>query len=235
VGSRVAVGRGTVIPRGGAFVGGAGSRVVVGSRFVGAGPSRFYRPYYAFRPRLSLGFGLWVGYPVTYPYYGGYPYPDAYAYASPNPYPDPNSAYPAPYYGSSGGSPEGSPTPNPSSGYPPPGYPSSGYPSSPYPSGNPSSGYPPPGPESSVGVQPGTTASGGVSFEISPATAMVYVDGTAAGAVADFTPTSQPLALAPGRHRIEVRAPGYQTIVVDADVKAGEVTPYQGTMEPSRQ
>jgi hypothetical protein len=73
-----------------------------------------------------------------------------------------------------------------------------------------------------------------VSFEISPATAAVYVDGTAAGAVGDFGPSSAPLALAAGRHHIEVRASGYQTITFDADVKAGEVTPYQGTMQPDR-
>ncbi len=42
-------------------------------------PRRFYRPYYVFHPRLSIGFGLWAGFPVTYydPYY--YPY-DYYPY-----------------------------------------------------------------------------------------------------------------------------------------------------------
>jgi hypothetical protein len=206
---------------------------------------------------LSLGFGLSVGYPIAYPYSAGYVYPYQYAYPDPNAYAysDPSAyssgAYAAPSYGSY--------APGPSPGYPPssyptPGYPSSAYPSSVYQSGDqtPSSypasaypassdptsgGYPPPGyaPEApeSVGVQPGT-ASGGVSFEISPATAVVSVDGTRAGTVADFGPSSQPLALAPGRHRIEVRAAGYQTIVLDADVKPGEVTPYQGTMQALR-
>jgi hypothetical protein len=37
-------------------------------------PFRFGRPYYAFSPWLSLGFGLWAGYPVSYPwgYLGDY-------------------------------------------------------------------------------------------------------------------------------------------------------------------
>jgi hypothetical protein len=83
-------------------------------------------------------------------------------------------------------------------------------------------------------VQPGSTATGGVSFEISPADAAVFVDGVSMGTVADFGPSSQPLTLLPGRHHIEVRASGYQTIVFDADVKTGEVTPYQGTMQPQR-
>jgi hypothetical protein len=47
-------------------------------------PRRFYRPYYVFQPRLSIGFGLWAGFPVTYydPYY--YPY-DYYPYATATP------------------------------------------------------------------------------------------------------------------------------------------------------
>src|SRR5689334_7284461 len=42
----------------------------VGPRFSIA-PRRFYRPYYVFRPRFSIGFGIWSGYPVTYydPFY----------------------------------------------------------------------------------------------------------------------------------------------------------------------
>jgi hypothetical protein len=63
---------------------GAGSRgvVVVGRsvpRIIGpsrdvrvVAPVRFYQPYYTFRPRVSLGFGLWVGFPITYPSYYGY-------------------------------------------------------------------------------------------------------------------------------------------------------------------
>jgi hypothetical protein len=54
-----------------------------GPRFTIA-PRRFYRPYYVFRPRLSIGFGIWAGFPVSYydPYY--YPY-DYYPYASATP------------------------------------------------------------------------------------------------------------------------------------------------------
>ena len=29
-------------------------------------PVHFYHPYYSFRPRFSVGFGLWLGYPVPY-------------------------------------------------------------------------------------------------------------------------------------------------------------------------
>jgi len=31
-------------------------------------PPRFVRSYFTFRPRLNIGFGLWIGYGVPYPY-----------------------------------------------------------------------------------------------------------------------------------------------------------------------
>jgi hypothetical protein len=136
----------------------------------------FYRPYYSFRPHVSLGFGLWMGYPVTYPYY--YPYP------SPTPYPYPYA----------------DPGPDPSYGYP----------------------------SGSVNVMPNNT--GGLSFDISPSSAAIYVDGQYAGAAADYSSTMPPLALTPGRHYIDIRADGFEPIVFDADVLVGQVIPYQGTM-----
>jgi hypothetical protein len=213
---------------------------IIGSRGLGIGPGRFYRPYYTFRPRVSLGFGLWVGFPITYPY--GYydPYYSPYGY--PDPYPAyPYSAYPYPAY------------PYPSTGYPQyptstyPQYPSASpqYPSAPpqypstypqYPSASPQypsapSQYPPA--SGSVGVQPRQSQAntGGVSFEISPGTAEVFIDGSYVGTAGEFTPTTQPLGLTPGRHRIEIRAQGYRTMNFDADVVAGQVIPYQGAME----
>jgi hypothetical protein len=163
---------------------------------------RFFRPYYAFRPRLSLGFGLWAGFPIAYydPFYIPYYYPSAYPYPAYD-YPSPGTAYPT---------------------YPPSGYPSSTYPQS---------AYPPPA--GAVAVQPGQDQAntGGVSFEITPNTAQIFVDGSYVGTVGEFVPTTQPLGLTSGRHRIEVRAPGYQTMSFDADIVAGQVIPYQGVMQ----
>ena len=91
----------------------------------------FARPFYAFRPHLSLGFSLWVGYPVAYPVYvNAYPYP----------------------------------------------YPSYSYPA-----------Y-------TTGVV-GPSTVGGLSFDITPADAGVYVDGEYVGTVADFSPTGAANAL----------------------------------------
>ena len=149
----------------------------VGPRFSIA-PRRFYRPYYVFRPRLSIGFGIWAGYPVTYydPYY--YPY-DYYPYST------------AP-------------------------------------------GYPAP-PQGSVNVQPYASPNqsnmGGVSFDITPESAEVWVDGNYMGEVGQFTASSQPLGLPAGRHHVELREPGFEVSSFDVDVIAGQVIPYQGQLQ----
>jgi hypothetical protein len=172
-------------------------------------PVRFYHPYYSFRPRFSLGFGLWVGYPVPYAYsyydpFYGYPYADPY----------PSTVYPT----------------NPYPAYPPTNYPQSAYPqSAPYGQTAP---YPQTVPDpNSIGVQPGQGNVGGLSFDLTPSDAEVSVDGNFVGPVDQFTPSSQPLGLSAGRHRVEVNAPGYQTISFDVNIVAGQVLPYQGSME----
>jgi len=152
-----------------------------GDRYVGprfsVAPRRFYRPYYVFRPRFSIGFGIWAGYPITYydPYY--YPY-DYYPYASATP----------------------------------------GYPA--YPQGG------------SVAVQPNQANMGGVSFDVTPNTAEIWVDGNYFGTVDQFTPSSQPLGLPTGRNHIELREPGFQVSSFDVDIVAGQVIPFQGQLEP---
>jgi hypothetical protein len=226
-GNRVAVGR--AVPRGAVR---SAPRVVVAPRVVRVAPARFYRPYYTFRPRLNLGLGLWLGYPVAYrtyygygyydPYYAyGYPYPAAaypqYPAYPPGAYPPPAAYPPAPY--------------PPSSTYPQSPYPPSAtYPQSPYPPSAtyPQSPYPPSQyPQGSVTAQP-NQGTGGMSFEITPGDAQVYVDGQYVGTVNEFTPASQPLGLTPGRHHVQISAPGYRPMEFDVNILAGEVLPYQG-------
>jgi hypothetical protein len=145
-----------------------------------------YRPYsYTFRPRVNVGFGVFLGYPVPYPYYDPY-------------------AYPSQLYGSR--------------------YPYGGYPAQ-------TPGYPAQGPGYQVGPG-GALAYGGVSLDISPRDAAVYVDGTYVGVADDFYDPSHPLSVLAGRHRIEVQAPGYQPLTFDVDVLSGQVIPYQGDLQP---
>jgi hypothetical protein len=72
---------------------------------------------------------------------------------------------------------------------------------------------------------------GGLSFDITPAEAQVSVDGRQVGTVGQFTSTSQPLGLPAGLHQVEIRAAGYRTMSFDVDIMAGQVIPYQGTLE----
>src|SRR4051812_4697187 len=223
---------------------GGGHAVYAAPRAVYAAPYRYarpyyYRPYYAFRPHFSIGFGISVGYPVGYPVYAPYYYPAPYGYPAPPPYaqgypsqPYPQQGYPSPAY--------------PSQGYPQQGYPQQGYPQQGYPQQNspqaypqqggsyPSQAYPTYG-SNSIQTQPAAPRnvanSGGVSFEISPADASVFVDGTYVGRVDEFGPQNEPLQLTPGRHRIELRAQGLQSRTFDAVISAGQVLPYRGTLQ----
>ena len=216
----------------------------------------FYRPYYSFRPRTSFSLGVWVGYPVAYPSYAyrypayrpyAYRYPvypvyrtyPAYPVYPPSAYPPayPPGAYPPSYPSATPYPtyPQGSPYPTYPQGSPYPTYPQgSPYPTYPqgsqYP-GNPQGSYPE-YPQGSVNAAPGAQAIGGMSFEFSPPNAAVYVDGQYVGPVSNFTPSSAPLSLAPGRHNVELQAPNYVPLTFDVDIVAGEVIPYRGSLRP---
>jgi PEGA domain-containing protein len=74
-------------------------------------------------------------------------------------------------------------------------------------------------------------ASSGLTFNVSPARTEVYVDGVYTGIVQDFS-IDRPLMVVPGSHGVELRAPGYRTIVLDVNIVAGQVIPYEGELRP---
>jgi hypothetical protein len=187
----------------------------------------YYHPYYSFVPHFSVSFGLTVGYPVAYPYYYGYPpaygygYPPPYAYGYPPPAPygyPPPQAYP---YPPASQGPGYSDQNYQNQNYQNQSYQNQNYPAQPQHAGN------------TVDVRPGTTSSapGGLSLEITPSTASVFVDGAYMGTGAEFGPSFRPLGLATGRHHIEVRANGYETMSFEATVTAGQVVPYQASLQ----
>jgi hypothetical protein len=194
-----------------------------GGRFYGNGFGyALGAPYYAFRPRVSLGLGLglWLGYPVAYPYWA---FPDPYIYGDPYWYPGygyPGYGYAAPPYG----------------GYPAPGraYGTATPPVDPNTvTVGPNAGTPD---SNVVTAETGAGASaqgqyGGLSFQMTPATAAVLVDGVYVGTAGQFSATTQPLTLTPGRHHVEMRAEGFETLSFDVNVAPGQVLPYQGTMQ----
>src|SRR4029077_4320876 len=70
--------------------------------------------------------------------------------------------------------------------------------------GDPGAVAPEPGPQSQVqGQAPTQTQYGGLSFQITPSNAGVYVDNVYLGIVSQFSATTQPLTVTPGRHHVE--------------------------------
>jgi hypothetical protein len=61
-------------------------------------------------------------------------------------------------------------------------------------------------------------ASGRLELDVEPRTAQVYVDGFYVGTVDDVWPTG--VTLAAGRHRVDVRAPGYEMLTIPVDIAA---------------
>lgn len=67
--------------------------------------------------------------------------------------------------------------------------------------------------------QPAGVAAGILQFDVEPRTALVYMDGFSVGSV-DNVNARGGLTLAAGWHRLEFRAPGYQTPAVNVTVEA---------------
>ena len=68
-------------------------------------------------------------------------------------------------------------------------------------------------------------------LKIKPSNAEVFVDGYFVGPVNDFDGMFQRLHIESGAHRIEVRAPGYETLDIDVRLTSGKTTVYQGELK----
>jgi PEGA domain len=73
---------------------------------------------------------------------------------------------------------------------------------------------------------------GGIRLDMKPRDAQVYVDGYYAGIVDDFDSSSQHLTLDAGHHKIEVRAPGFETLTLDVNILRRETIRYRGGLRP---
>jgi hypothetical protein len=72
---------------------------------------------------------------------------------------------------------------------------------------------------------------GSLKLKLKPRNAEVYVDGYYAGVVDDFDGIFQRMHLESGPHRIEVRAPGYETLAFDVRITPEHTTTYQGELK----
>ena len=76
-----------------------------------------------------------------------------------------------------------------------------------------------------------STDEGSLRLKIKPREAEVYVDGYYTGVVDDFDGIFQRLHLDSGPHRIEVRAPGYETLEFEVRITPDHTTTYQGELK----
>lgn len=87
-------------------------------------------------------------------------------------------------------------------------------------------GYPDP-----YGVYGQRYAEGALKLKVRPQAAMVYVDGYYTGIVDDFDGFFQRLRVEAGPHRIEVRAPGFESLTFDVRIEPGRTTTYHGELK----
>ncbi len=72
---------------------------------------------------------------------------------------------------------------------------------------------------------------GGVRLKVNERDAEVYVDGYYAGVVDDFDGIWQQLRLDDGGYRVEIRKPGFDTLVFDVRIQPGRTITYRGQMQ----
>ena len=73
--------------------------------------------------------------------------------------------------------------------------------------------------------------SGNLRLDVQPIDAQVFVDGYYVGEVTDFLQTLAGLNLPAGAHRVEFRAPGYDTLAVDVQIAANRTITYRATLK----
>jgi PEGA domain len=78
-------------------------------------------------------------------------------------------------------------------------------------------------------------AIGTLQLEVEPRSAQVYVDGFYLGTVEDFERTG--MALPVGRHRVDLREPGHETMTIPVEITAwadGQPTRFRGVLQALR-
>lgn len=71
---------------------------------------------------------------------------------------------------------------------------------------------------------------GALRLKVKPEHGQVYVDGYYVGEVDSFDGIFQKLQIDAGAHRVEIRAPGYETVQFEVMVLAGETVTYKGDL-----
>jgi hypothetical protein len=72
---------------------------------------------------------------------------------------------------------------------------------------------------------------GNLKLKIKPRAAKVYVDGYFVGTVDEFDGAFQKLALNTGRHKVEVKADGFETAEFDVLINPEQTVTFQGELK----
>ena len=72
---------------------------------------------------------------------------------------------------------------------------------------------------------------GNLKLKVKPRTAKVYVDGYFVGPVDEFDGSFQKLALNSGRHKVEIKADGYETAEFDVLITPEQTVTFQGELK----
>ena len=74
-------------------------------------------------------------------------------------------------------------------------------------------------------------ARGSIRIETIPGSAQVFVDGFYMGLAEEFGLLGHPMTLSAGSHRIELRAPGYETLSFSVIIEPNEILRYRGDLQ----
>ena len=80
--------------------------------------------------------------------------------------------------------------------------------------------------------RPASSPTGTLQLEVAPPHAQVYVDGFSVGTVEAVT-GSGGLTVTAGWHRLEFRAPGYQTPAVNVTIEVNRTITYHLALRPN--
>jgi PEGA domain-containing protein len=72
---------------------------------------------------------------------------------------------------------------------------------------------------------------GALRLKVKPDEAQIYVDGGLVGKVYDYLGLFHKLHLEAGVHRVELRAPGYETLTLNVRIERGQTMTYKGTLQ----
>ena len=76
----------------------------------------------------------------------------------------------------------------------------------------------------------GQGPTGSLRLKIKPREAQVYVDGYFVGVIDSFDGAFQKLGIDAGAHRVQIKAPGYETIAIDVLITPNETVTYKGEL-----